>query len=144
MHANNEVGTLQPTADIARVAQERGIPLHADAAQSVGKIPTRVDALGVDLLTVAGHKLYGRLGDAPYYAMLRTLILDHEQTDRQIAWIDGAVGPAKGSAIELNEPTRDAEVVATRLSLSPDGEAPVFVYLRDAQADEFMPKDAGG
>ncbi len=62
MHANNEVGTLQPLAAIGRLARERGIPLHTDAAQSVGKLPTRVDELGVDLLTVAGHKLYAPKG----------------------------------------------------------------------------------
>jgi len=62
MHANNEVGTLQPLAAIGRLARERGIPLHTDAAQSVGKLPTRVDDLGVDLLTVAGHKLYAPKG----------------------------------------------------------------------------------
>ncbi|MBX6342096.1 MAG: aminotransferase class V-fold PLP-dependent enzyme, partial [Thermomicrobiaceae bacterium] len=58
MHANNEVGTLQPLAEIAAVCREAGVPLHADAAQSVGKVRTKVDELGVDLLTVAGHKLY--------------------------------------------------------------------------------------
>lgn len=62
MHANNEVGTLQPLAAIGRIAREHGIPFHTDAAQSVGKLPTRVDELGVDLLTVAGHKLYAPKG----------------------------------------------------------------------------------
>jgi cysteine desulfurase len=62
MHANNEVGTIQPLADIARVAKARGVLLHTDAAQSVGKIPTTVDALGVDLLSVAGHKVYAPKG----------------------------------------------------------------------------------
>lgn len=57
MHANNEVGTVQPLAAIARVCRERGVLLHSDASQSVGKVPTRVHDLGVDLLTVAGHKL---------------------------------------------------------------------------------------
>jgi cysteine desulfurase len=58
MHANNEVGTIQPVAEVAAIAHERGVLVHTDAAQSVGKIPTRVDDLGVDLLTIAGHKLY--------------------------------------------------------------------------------------
>jgi len=62
MHANNEVGTIQPVEEIGRIAREREIILHTDAAQSVGKIPTRVDDLGVDLLTVAGHKLYAPKG----------------------------------------------------------------------------------
>jgi cysteine desulfurase len=62
MHANNEVGTIQPMADIARIAKAHGILLHTDAAQSVGKIPTTVDALGVDLLSIAGHKVYAPKG----------------------------------------------------------------------------------
>jgi len=62
MHANNEVGTLQPLTAIGRLAREHGIPLHTDAAQCVGKLSTRVDELGVDLLTVAGHKLYAPKG----------------------------------------------------------------------------------
>src|ERR1051325_5820032 len=57
MHANNEVGTLQPIPDIARIAHEYGILFHTDAAQSVGKVATHVDELGVDLLSVVGHKL---------------------------------------------------------------------------------------
>jgi cysteine desulfurase len=62
MHANNEVGTIQPLAEIGAIAREKGIVFHTDAAQSVGKIPTLVDDLRVDLLTVAGHKLYAPKG----------------------------------------------------------------------------------
>jgi cysteine desulfurase len=67
MHANNEIGTIQPLAEIGRIVKERGVTLHTDAAQSVGKVPTRVDELRVDMLTVAGHKLYAPKGIGALY-----------------------------------------------------------------------------
>lgn len=67
MHSNNEVGTLQPLAAISVIARAHGILLHTDAAQSLGKLAVNVDVLGVDLLTIVGHKMYAPKGSAALY-----------------------------------------------------------------------------
>ena len=67
MHSNNEVGTIQPIKEIAAVARENGILFHTDAAQSVGKIETNVIEMGIDLFSIAGHKLYAPKGIGALY-----------------------------------------------------------------------------
>ncbi len=67
MHANNEVGTIEPIPAISEIARRRGVLLHADCAQSVGKISVSVDELGVDLLSIAGHKVYAPKGIGALY-----------------------------------------------------------------------------
>ncbi len=88
MHANNEVGTIQPVREIAETAKKNGILMHTDAAQSVGKIPVNVNELGVDLLSAAGHKFYAPKGIGALFIRRGTELeklvhgADHEQNRR--------------------------------------------------------------
>ena len=88
MHANNEVGSIQPIGEIAAIAKKHGIFMHSDAAQSLGKIPVDVAEMGIDLLSIAGHKLYAPKGIGALYIRngvhLEKLIhgADHEQNLR--------------------------------------------------------------
>jgi cysteine desulfurase len=123
MHANNEVGTIQPLAEIGAIAREHGIRLHTDAAQSLGKIPVHVDALGVDLLTVVGHKFYAPKGVGALYIRRNTLLEPlihgggHERGLRsgtESALLAVGLGEACALAMDL-EPMKRIRVLRDRL-----------------------------
>jgi cysteine desulfurase len=114
MHANNEVGTIQPLSEIAATCREAEIPFHSDAAQSVGKIRTDVKELGVDLLTLAGHKLYAPKGIGALYIRRGTQIepLIHgagHEAGRRAGTENVPAIVALGAAAELASRTLEAE-----------------------------------
>ncbi|MGH9780002.1 MAG: cysteine desulfurase NifS [Candidatus Acidiferrales bacterium] len=113
MHANNELGTVQPIAEIARIARERKIPFHTDAVQSAGKIPLNVAELGCDLLSLSAHKLYGPKGVGALF-IRRNLRLQplmfggHHERDRRpgtenVAGIVGFGAAAELARLHLEE-----------------------------------------
>lgn len=123
MHANNELGTVQPIAQIARITREAGVYLHSDGVQAVGKIPVDMQSLGVDLYTLSGHKIYAPKGIGALYVRKGTKISaitfgGHHERDRRAGTenVPGAV--ALGCAAEWMN--RNLASEANRLAMLRD------------------------
>jgi len=116
MHANNEIGTIEPIAEMGRIAKERGVYLHTDAVQTVGHIPVDVNELGVDLLSMSAHKLSGPKGVGALYIRKGTKVAPFmhggEQEQRRRAStenVPGIVGFGKAADIAQNEMRAEVE-----------------------------------
>jgi len=120
MHANSEVGTLQPIEAIARIAREHGVPLHVDAVQTFGKLPIDVNALGIDMLSFSAHKIYGPKGAAGLYIRKGTKMVavqhggEHERRRRAgTENVAGIVGLGKAVEVRARDMAEESERLAT-------------------------------
>ncbi len=122
MHANSEVGTIQPVAAIGAIARDHGVPFHVDAVQTFGKIPLDVQALGIDLLSFSGHKIYGPKGIAGLWFRKGTKLVavqhggEHERRRRAgTENVPGIVGLGKAVEVRAQEMAGEAvRLVALR------------------------------
>ena len=110
MHVNNEIGSIQPIADISKIAKAKGVKFHTDAVQAFGKVPVNVDDLGVDMLSISGHKIHGPKGVGALYVRkgtpLRSLVHGggHERGIRSgTENVPGIVGLGKASEIAMRD-----------------------------------------
>jgi cysteine desulfurase len=119
MHANNEIGTIQPIEEIGRIAAEADVYFHCDAVQSAGKLPLDVDRLGVDLLSISAHKIYGPKGVGVLYVRPGTplepqLFGGHHERDRRPGTenVPGIVGLGKAAELARAHLKEDADRIA--------------------------------
>ncbi len=119
MHANNEIGTVQPVEEIGRIAAEADVWFHADAVQSAGKIPVDVNKLGVDLLSISAHKIYGPKGVGALYIRKGTplhpvLYGGHHERDRRPGTenVPGIVGLGRAAELAREKLATDVERVS--------------------------------
>ncbi|MFA4989528.1 MAG: cysteine desulfurase NifS [Candidatus Omnitrophota bacterium] len=125
MHANNEIGTIQPIASIGKIAREKGIYFHTDAVQTVGHIPVNINELNVDLLSLSGHKFYGPKGVGALYIrkgtrISRFLYGGDQEKDRRASThnVSAIVGLAKAVELCARDMDREAKaLVALRAKL---------------------------
>jgi cysteine desulfurase len=120
MHANNELGTVQPIAEIGKIAKEAGVVLHCDAVQSAGKVPVDVNRLGVDLLSISAHKIYGPKGTGVLYVRSGTSIEPlfhggHAERDRRPGTenVPGIVGIGKAAELAREQLASDAARISS-------------------------------
>lgn len=114
IHANNEVGTIEPVTEIGKIAKEIGIYFHTDAAQTVGKIPVNVNELNIDLLSLSGHKIYGPKGIGVLYIRKGTRIQPliqggHHELNRRAGTENVPAIVGLGKAIEIAKATMEKE-----------------------------------
>jgi len=119
MYANNEVGTIEPIAEISRIARSRQIPFHTDAVQAPGLLPLNVDELGVDLMSLSGHKFYAPKGIGVLYVRSGTPVLPiqtggGQERNQRAGTENTAFIVALARALQLAEDARSAEVPRLR------------------------------
>jgi cysteine desulfurase len=149
MHSNNEVGTIQPIRTLADLAHQAGALFHTDAAQSVGKVPVNVDALGVDLLSIAGHKLYAPKGVGALFVhrgiMLEKIIFGASQEQdlrpgtENVLEIVGLGAAAEEAHLNLDQRMHHLKTMRDRLHAGLESTLPPGVLHLNGHPEERLP-----